>query len=214
MITYYLPVTTSHFSDKEQLLLSLISDNRRLEIERLKFTDSKLLSLYSELLVRYLLSKLTKEPFSDFVFDRTEKGKPYVIGHDDIDFNISHTKGMILCSVTDKGRVGVDVERIRHIKYNIMKRCFNLEEISYVEQLPLTDRKFFEIWTKKEAYTKYLGTGLTIDITTINMLSKEHSDKLYSFGSEDYIFSIYCDDNKKVSPVCISEDELINSIKK
>jgi phosphopantetheinyl transferase len=83
-----------------------------------------------------------------------------------------------------------------------------------VEQLPLTDRKFFEIWTKKEAYTKYLGTGLTIDITTINMLSKEHSDKLYSFGSEDYIFSIYCDDNKKVSPVCISEDELINSIKK
>lgn len=212
MITYYLPVTTSHFSNKKESLLGLVSDKRRLEIERLKFTDSKLLSLYSELLVRYCLTKLTKENFSDFVFDRTEKGKPYVTGHDDIDFNISHTKGMILCSVTDTGKVGVDVEKIRPIKYNIMKRCFNPEEISYVEQIPSSDQKFFEIWTKKEAYTKYLGTGLTIDITAINMLSPEHSDKIYSLKSGDYVFSIYCDDNKAVIPVCISEEELTDRI--
>ena len=213
MLTYYLPITTSHFSDREKVLSGFVSDIRRQEIERLKFDDSKLLSLYSELLVRYLLSKLTKDSLPDFVFDRTKKGKPYVSGHDDIDFNISHTKGMILCSVTDTGKVGVDVERIRPIKYNIMKRCFNTDEISYVEKQPSSDQKFFEIWTKKEAYTKYLGTGLTIDITAINMLSPDHADKVYSFESDDYIFSIYCDDKKTVSPVCISEDELINIIR-
>ena len=60
---------------------------------------------------------------------------------------------------------------------------------------------------------KYLGTGLTIDITAINMLSPDHADKVYSFESDDYIFSIYCDDKKTVSPVCISEDELINIIR-
>ena len=224
MITYYLPLTASHFSDTERDMLRFISEDRRSLIDRLRFNDSKMLSLYSALLARYSLNEVTGEPVSGFVFDRTEKGKPFVIGHEDIDINISHTKGMIICSVCDTGKVGVDVEHIRPVKYNIMKRCFHPDEIKYVNASADCDNPknadfdhehdfhFFEIWTKKEAFTKYLGTGLAIDITSINILSEEHNDRLFGFRSEDYVFAVYCDDIKKVSPVCISREELISAI--
>ena len=210
MLTYYMPISTSHFSKKEQNLLRFVSDERKAAIDRVRFDDSKMLSLYSALLSRYAISELTGLDNSSLVFSKSEHGKPFLSGHDNIDFNISHTKGMILASVTDKGKVGVDVERIRPLKYNIMKRCFHPDEISFVERLN-DDRHFFEIWTKKEAYTKYLGTGLAFDITSVNMLASEHDDKLYCFEDNGYIFSVYSDCKDDVRPCEISADYIANT---
>lgn len=209
MLTYYMPLTTSSFCENERNLINFVSEERKAAIDRVRFDDSKLLTLYSALLVRYAICEMTGYDNSDLIFSRTEHGKPFLNGHDSIDFNISHTKGMILCSVTDTGKVGVDVERIRPLKYNIMKRCFHPDEIDYVESLN-DDKHFFEIWTKKEAYTKYLGTGLAFDITSVNMLSKEHDDKLACFCENDYIFSVYSDCKDKVLPVSVSADNLIS----
>lgn len=209
MLTYYMPLTTSSFCENERNLINFVSEERKAVIDRVRFDDSKLLTLYSALLVRYAICEMTGYKNSDLIFSRTEHGKPFLPGHDSIDFNISHTKGMILCSVTDTGKVGVDVERIRPLKYNIMKRCFHPDEIDYVESLN-DDKHFFEIWTKKEAYTKYLGTGLAFDITSVNMLAKEHDDKLTCFCENDYIFSVYSDCKDKVLPVSVSADSLIS----
>ena len=210
MLTYYMPLSTSHFSEKERDLLRYVSDERRAAIDRVRFDDSKLLTLYSALLARYAICKLTGLDNDALEFSKSEHGKPFLTGHDNIDFNISHTKGMILCGVTDSGRVGVDVEHVRPLKYNIMKRCFHPDEIDFVESNN-DDRHFFEIWTKKEAYTKYLGTGLAFDITKVNMLSKDHDDKLYCFEDNGFVFSVYCDSKDDVSPLMISADHIMNA---
>ena len=210
MLTYYMPLSTSHFSEREQDLLRYVSDERRAAIDRVRFDDSKMLTLYSALLARYAICKLNGLCNNDLVFSRSEHGKPFLTGHDNIDFNISHTKGMIICGVTDSGRVGVDVEHVRPLKYNIMKRCFHPAEIDFVESNN-DDRHFFEIWTKKEAYTKYLGTGLAFDITKVNMLSKDHDDKLYCFEDNGFVFSVYCDFKDDVSPLMISADHIMNA---
>lgn len=209
MLTYYMPLTTSSFGETEQKLMNFVSEERKAAIDRVRFDDSKLLTLYSALLARFAICEMTGIDNSDLNFSRTDHGKPFLPDISSIDFNISHTKGMILCSVTDTGKVGVDVEIVRPLKYNIMKRCFHPDEINYVESFN-DDKHFFEIWTKKEAYTKYLGTGLAFDITSVNMLAKEHDDKLTCFCENDYIFSVYSDCKDKVLPVSVSAESLIS----
>ena len=210
MLTYYMPITTSHFGEREQDLLRFVSDERKAAVNRVRFDDSKLLTLYSALLARYAICELTRLDNDLLTFSKSEHGKPFLSDYENIDFNISHTKGMILCSVTDTGKVGVDVERIRPLKYNIMKRCFHTDEISFVESNN-DDKHFFEIWTKKEAYTKYLGTGLAFDITKVNMLSKEHDDKLFCFEDNGYVFSVYCDLKDAVLPHKVCIDHILNA---
>lgn len=209
MLTYYMPLTTSSFGETEQKLMNFVSEERKAAIDRVRFDDSKLLTLYSALLARFSICEMTGIDNSDLNFSRTDHGKPFLPDIASIDFNISHTKGMILCSVTDTGKVGVDVEIVRPLKYNIMKRCFHPEEINYVESFN-DDKHFFEIWTKKEAYTKYLGTGLAFDITSVNMLAKEHYNKLTCFCENDYIFSVYSDCKDKVLPVSVSTESMIS----
>ena len=72
----------------------------------------------------------------------------------------------------DDNPVGVDIEKIRHVDLNTAKRIFNDEDVHYIfECIPDTEdyndytndavlQRFFELWTKKEAYGKFVGTGL------------------------------------------------------
>ena len=78
---------------------------------------------------------------------------------------------MVVCVVNDNP-VGVDIEKIRHVDLNTAKRIFSDEEIGYIfGSVPgiedyrhyLNDavlQRFFELWTKKEAYGKLVGMGL------------------------------------------------------
>ena len=63
----------------------------------------------------------------------------------------------------------------------------------------------------KKAYTKYLGTGLAFDITKVNMLSKEHDDKLFCFEDNGYVFSVYCDLKDAVLPHKVCIDHILNA---
>ena len=210
MLTYCLPITNTHFSQREISLLPFVSQERRAVIERFRFDGSKLLSLYCALLLRHMICTYTGLKNNELLFGTSQHGKPFLKGYENIDFNISHTNGMAFCAVSDTSKVGVDTELIRPIKYNIMKTCFHPEEIKYVEQFG-DDDHFFEVWTKKEAYTKYLGTGLTMDITSINIFLKEHDEHLINFTKDNYMFSVYSDEPQKVQPLYINIDELIHS---
>ena len=68
---------------------------------------------------------------------------------------------------------------------------------------------FYEIWTKKEAYTKYLGTGLRYNLNNINMLSDIHSDNLLFWNVDEYFYSVYSD-NLDNEPIKVSIDDIIN----
>lgn len=126
---------------------------------------------------------------------RHEEGKPYLTNVDNVDFNISHTKGMVICGITDNGKIGVDVEHNRKVHKNVPIKVYHKNEINYLsETLDVSGDRFFEIWTKKEAYTKYLGTGLRHNITDINMLSKDHTENILFWTEHPFYFSVYSDD--------------------
>ena len=108
-------------------------------------------------------------------FMLNDYGKPY-IDKEGIYFNISHSKGRVVCAVSDTP-VGIDIEKLTEkndndIK-NFAKRYFVENEISLLEKENYSALAFYKIWTGKEAYSKMLGSALSknlkIDTTTLDI---------------------------------------------
>jgi 4'-phosphopantetheinyl transferase len=81
-------------------------------------------------------------------------------------FNLSHTDGLVILGLTLESEIGVDVERIRPMedRDRIAERYFSAAEYGQA----LSDEGFFQCWTRKEAYIKAVGGGLSIPLKSIN----------------------------------------------
>ena len=95
-------------------------------------------------------------------------GKPYLapdVHGSDIDFSLSRSSRIALCAVTRGRRVGVDVEHVRPMPDHaeVATRFFSSSEIEALNAKPepMRQRVFYSFWTRKEAYVKALGKGLS-----------------------------------------------------
>lgn len=146
--------------DKE--LLDKIPAERLAHIKRLKRNSDYLRSLAGELLSRKALSDRTGIPSKDLRILYNPKGKPALADFHGLYFNNSHSGDWAVCALSSS-ETGLDIERVRKINFNIASRYFTEVENNYLLNLDLAEKtkKFFEIWTAKESYLKFLGTGLT-----------------------------------------------------
>jgi 4'-phosphopantetheinyl transferase len=107
----------------------------------------------------------------DFVTGR--HGKPYVAGRPGLRISLSHTRGMSLVAVSRDGSTGVDIERVRPLDdaRPAPDLVFSPWEQANWEQGPRRTRsaRFFSYWACKEAVLKALGTGLTGDLTAVQV---------------------------------------------
>ena len=96
-------------------------------------------------------------------------GKPRlseVPSPDSIHFNVSHSSSFIVIGITKGVPIGVDVEEISSdIPHRDMAaRFLSPSELSELDAKPVEDQldHFFSVWTRKEAYLKGIGEGLSI----------------------------------------------------
>ncbi len=126
-------------------------------------------------------------------------GKPYIENRPDFHFNISNSYDLQIIAVSDTP-IGVDVEKIRPVNQKAAKR-FCEDEYQYILKQN-SDYAFIEIWTKKEAYLKLLGTGIAGGLDSFSVFDLKEPIK--TFKKEEYIIS-----------VCGTEDfEFIDLVKK
>lgn len=105
----------------------------------------------------------------EFIICRTPLGKPYIDGKS-IFIGVTHTDDTLLVAVSRKQNFGIDAEASeRHIERprKLAEKYFSQSEFDYISKNNYSDKSFLEIWTKKEAYVKYLGTGFS-DISKID----------------------------------------------
>jgi 4'-phosphopantetheinyl transferase len=97
-----------------------------------------------------------------------EKGKPSLAEPSRIRFNASHSGDLALYAFTPDCEVGVDVEKFRPMTdlREIAARFFCAEEAAELMQVPEEQRgpAFFRCWTRKEAYIKAIGDGLSVPL--------------------------------------------------
>ena len=92
-------------------------------------------------------------------------GKPGLASEHVLRFNLSHSHEVALLAVALDAELGVDVEHIRadFASEEIARRFFSRAEVEVFNALPREEQvaAFFRCWTRKEAYIKALGSGLS-----------------------------------------------------
>ena len=118
--------------------------------------------------LRILLGRYLDTDPAGIRFEYGEKGKPRLAEKSRIRFNASHSGDLAVYAVTLHCDIGVDVERIRPLAslHEIAARFFCAEETTELMALPEEQREaaFFRCWTRKEAYIKAIGDGLSVPL--------------------------------------------------
>lgn len=210
MLIYMLPILSSFWSETETKLLQYLSSERQQKVMNYVHASDRKLSLYAALTARMGFSQVSGIPVSKLSFSYSTNHKPLLSNNTNYDFSFSHTHNFVLCCISKNGAVGADTEKISAAPFEVMKQVFHPEEIQFVRSAPdwRLDEYFFKIWTRKEAYMKYLGVGLVCDLPSSNILSSAHSLHLSTWKYNDYICSIYSDDLNTYKIKEISEKEI------
>lgn len=150
------------------LYRTLAADERE-RAERFHFPIHRARSIVARGLLRAIIARyLDREP-GTIAFQYNAFGKPALAdGHDTggIRFNVSHADGIALFALTRRREVGVDIERVRAdmVGERIAEHFFSPREVAALRALDpaLQHDAFFTCWTRKEAYVKARGGGLSI----------------------------------------------------
>ncbi|KAF0249532.1 MAG: phosphopantetheine-protein transferase, partial [bacterium] len=152
---------TSETTASLRQILSLEEQSRAdkfyFEHDRNRFTVARAI-------LRTILGNYLGHNPSDIKFSYAKNGKPF-LENIDLQFNVSHSQDLALCAFTYQRELGVDVEYLRLMKdaEQIAKRFFSPRESSLFCSLPPQEQQlaFFRCWTRKEAYIKAIGDGLS-----------------------------------------------------
>jgi 4'-phosphopantetheinyl transferase len=121
-------------------------------------------------LLRVILGRYLNMKPSQIRFSYNRYGKPFLAGEGGgaLRFNVSHSHRLALYAMTSGREIGIDLEHIRRVLdiNEIAERFFSPREVAMLLALPepLWSEAFFNCWTRKEAYIKAKGEGLSLPL--------------------------------------------------
>lgn len=127
-------------------------------------------------LLRQLLGRYLAMPPQDLRFTYSDHGKPAILEAQNphaLQFNLSHAGEMMLIGVTRGRAIGVDIEQVRSLSdmLGIATSFFSARENAMLAAVPAAQKElaFFNCWTRKEAYVKAQGQGLSIPLDSFDV---------------------------------------------
>jgi len=157
-------------------LQNLLSIDERERANRFHFDEHRQKFIIARGTLRLILARYLACQPQSIKFNYNAHGKPALaepFNEIPLQFNLSHTHTLALYGVTLKKPIGIDVEYTqRAIEINqIAKHFFSPNETLALNKLPLREQKqaFFNCWTRKEAYIKAKGKGLTIPLDSFDV---------------------------------------------
>lgn len=174
--------------DKFTYYLSYLDEASQQKILRFRRTEDQQASLLGKMLLLkgLLYFGYTKAVLNEIKYTKYER--PFI--NLPIDFNISHSGKIIICAITNNGKVGIDIEKIRPVKIGDFRNIFSIGEYNSILNSENSYNRFFNIWTRKEAVIKANGQGLYIPLQ--NILVKNDTVALYN--DTWYLKDIFLDD--------------------
>ena len=148
---------------------SILSADELSRAQRFVQRDAQNRFIKTHVALRQILSKYLVLPPKMIMFDQTDKGKPLIKTTSALQFNVSHSGDYALIGVSAQNPVGVDIEKVREKPdlLAIAKRFFSICEYQAIKKLPI-DRQtaaFYRCWTRKEAFIKAIGAGLSFPLS-------------------------------------------------
>lgn len=151
-------------------LKPLLADDEVSRADRFHFTKDRNPYIVARGLLRKLLAAYLELSPAELSFAYTEKGKPSLKTEQgrSLNFNLAHSGGLAIYAFSRGREIGVDLEFIREdlADDKIAERFFSRREIDALKTVAADLRKqaFFNCWTRKEAYIKARGEGLSMPL--------------------------------------------------
>jgi 4'-phosphopantetheinyl transferase len=175
----------------EVAYFSLLSPDERTRARHFRFERERRRFVVGRGILRTILGRYLNLPPEKLQFKYETSGKPALAGKTSLHFNLAHSGDLALYAFTRERELGIDLEEIHPVAdvQQLVEQFFSPIERAELAALP-PDRMleaFFSGWTRKEAYLKARGIGLTypLDQFSVSMASEKPA-KLLSVrdGSE------------------------------
>ncbi|MCI9139109.1 MAG: 4'-phosphopantetheinyl transferase superfamily protein [Lachnospiraceae bacterium] len=171
MITIYCLDISKIDTETYKTFYSIVTKERKTKADHFRFQEDSKRCVFGEILLRFRLSQL---------FDHVPKltitynayGKAYIKNLKNFFYNISHSGHWVVLA-QGSSEIGVDIEKIAyHFDLEqIVNGYFSCEEkqcVLFPADEKMRAKRFTQIWTLKESYMKYLGTGLFTDLNSFS----------------------------------------------
>jgi 4'-phosphopantetheinyl transferase len=151
----------------------LLAPDEKARAERFRFDLLRKSFITTRGALRCLLGRYLSLPPADLEFRYGSKGKPTLAPAMEIDFNATHSGDLAAFAFTIGCQIGIDLEQVHPLAemQDIASRFFCPEEAADLASLPPDEREtaFFRCWTRKEAYIKAIGDGLSAPLDTFRV---------------------------------------------
>ncbi len=154
----------------------ILSPDEADRAQRFRFQGDRQYFTASRAVLRLLLAAYLKTTPDAVAFDYATHGKPSLsanFANANLEFNISHSGDSALLAFTRARSIGVDIERMRFERdlEGVTRRFFSQVEQRALFQLPEPVRQnaFFHCWTRKEAFVKAKGDGLSLPLAQFDV---------------------------------------------
>jgi 4'-phosphopantetheinyl transferase len=151
-----------------------LSESERIRAAKFLREEDRARYVFSKGRLREILARYLDARAEEIAFCANEFGKPRLdapFHSSGICFNVSHSKDLVVIAVACDRQVGVDVEFVRTIVdfESIAHRWFTDSEREFVMSEQDSLNGFFRCWTRKEAFVKAIGKGLSAPLNSIDV---------------------------------------------
>ena len=174
-------IESEKLADREDYFYSILSSDENSRARKFHFDKERLRFIVARGGLRLLCAHYLGAGAKEIAFGHNYYGKPFVLNHkthtaSNIQFNVSHSGEYIVIALSQGVPVGIDIEQITNdIEFlEIAQNFFSPVEYAELIKQPVIEqcKAFFHIWTRKEAYIKAKGKGLSIPLDSFDVSIK------------------------------------------
>jgi 4'-phosphopantetheinyl transferase len=151
----------------ESMAEGLLSPEERARAVSFYFEHDRRCYLAAHAALRLLIARYTGEAPGSVAIRKDSNGRP-MLEKSELHINLSHSGNSVLIALSSVAPIGVDVEEIRAIPelMAIARSHFSMTEVEAITRLAPSQRAtaFLVIWTRKEAFVKAIGRGLSFPL--------------------------------------------------
>jgi 4'-phosphopantetheinyl transferase len=156
--------------------LGVLNPTERARAERFHFQKDRDRFVIARGMLRMILGRYLDVEAERLQICYGPYGKPVLADvhkKDRLHFNVSHSHSLTLCAIARERELGIDLEYVREelATESIARHVLSQGEIERLRELPPSQRAraFFNCWTRKEAYIKAVGIGLSLPLNQIEV---------------------------------------------